>query len=112
LTGRALEIAIGTFVISYILTRSLELSMGVAMLNETLCAIISYFNERAWNLVQWGRRIIHEGIEKASTLRNGIFEAEVTLYKSGNVHIMVKNLVTGDVQRFQKRKKNGKGYID
>lgn len=59
LTGRALEIAIGTFIISFIFTQSLHLSLGIAIVNETLCAIVTYLNERVWNLCQFGRKIIH-----------------------------------------------------
>lgn len=46
-------------------------------------------------------------------LTNGIFEAEVTLYKSGNIHIGLTNLVTKETKNMQTRKKqNGKGYIE
>lgn len=59
LTGRALEISVGTFVISFLLLRDLRLSFATAVVNEGICAITSYANQRAWNLTQWGRRIVH-----------------------------------------------------
>ena len=59
LTGRALEISIGTFVISFFILQDLEKSLLIAVLNEGLCAIVSYFNDRVWNLTQFGRKIKH-----------------------------------------------------
>jgi len=60
LTGRALEISVGTFVISFLLLRDLQLSFVTAIVNEGICAITSYINQRAWNFTQWGRKIIHK----------------------------------------------------
>lgn len=59
LTGRALEITVGTFLISYLILHNLALSFGIAVFNETICAITSYVNLRIWNLSKWGRRITH-----------------------------------------------------
>jgi len=112
LTGRALEISVGTFIISFLILKDLTLSLGIAILNETICAITSYLNERVWNIVQWGRRIIHVGKGRKTELQNGIWEVEITLYKTGNVSIKRTNLITKKSQVFQTRKKNGKGYIE
>jgi len=45
-------------------------------------------------------------------LQTGIFTAEVTLYKTGNVHIKLTNQITKRMDVFQTRKKTRKkGYI-
>lgn len=112
LTGRALEVAIGTFILAFIFTQNLHLSFGIAVVNETLCALVTYLNERIWNKIQWGRRITHEGAPRTIVLKRGPYEAEVTLYKSGNVRVIRKNLVTNKEEIFQTRKKDGEGYIE
>lgn len=61
LTGRALEISIGTFVVSYFILGDITKSFGIATLHEMLCAITSYINDRIWNLSQWNRRVTHKG---------------------------------------------------
>ena len=60
LSGRAFEISVGTFVISFLIIQDLEKSLGIAILNEGLCAITSYINDRIWNLTQFGRKVEHE----------------------------------------------------
>lgn len=60
LTGRALEIAIGTFILSLFIIKDIELSFSIAILNEALCAVTSYINDRIWNLFQWGRKVEHQ----------------------------------------------------
>jgi len=57
LTGRALEISIGSFVIAFVFTANLALSASVALINEGFCAVVCYFNDRAWNRIQWGRKV-------------------------------------------------------
>jgi len=57
LTGRALEISIGSFVIAFVFTANLALSASVALINEGFCAFVCYFNDRAWNRIQWGRKV-------------------------------------------------------
>lgn len=61
-SGRALEISVGTFLISYLLLDNLPLSFGIAILNETICAITTYLNLRVWNKTSWGRKVIHERV--------------------------------------------------
>jgi hypothetical protein len=34
-------------------------SLGVAIGIEGLCYALTYFNERGWNRIQWGRKIIN-----------------------------------------------------
>jgi len=41
---------------------------------------------------------------KKTKLENGIFEAEVTLYRTGNVHIKLTNKITGTTKIIQSRK--------
>jgi len=65
LTGRALEISVGSFVIAFVFTANLALSASVALVNEGFCAVVSYFNDRAWNRVQWGRKV--EDIDTSTT---------------------------------------------
>lgn len=60
LTGRILEITIGTLVISFLLLDNLEQSLIIAVLSEGLCIITSYINDRIWNKFQWGRKVEHE----------------------------------------------------
>jgi len=63
-TGRALEITVGTFVVSFFILQDLRVSFGLAVFNEGLCAITSYINDRIWNLFQYGREVIHDKREK------------------------------------------------
>lgn len=50
---------------------------------------------------------------KVKKLMNGMWEAEVTLYKSGNVHIRLLNKVTREVKVMQtrRRKEGERTYI-
>lgn len=57
LTGRALEVTIGTFIISIFILNNLEQSLVVAILSECLCTATSYINDRIWNLSQFGREV-------------------------------------------------------
>lgn len=57
ITGRAIEIAVDAIILSLFGLNIFE-SVGVAILIEGLCFVSSYFNERLWNKVNWGRRII------------------------------------------------------
>lgn len=57
ITGRAIEIVVDTTILSLFGLNIFE-SVGVAILIEGLCFASSYFNERMWNKVNWGRRII------------------------------------------------------
>jgi hypothetical protein len=41
---------------------------------------------------------------KKTKLENAIFEAEVTLYRTGNVHILLTNKMTGETKIIQSRK--------
>jgi len=34
------------------------LGIGISVLVEILCFITNYFNDRAWNRIQWGRKVI------------------------------------------------------
>ena len=57
LTGRALEVTIGTFIISILILNNLEQSLLIAILSECLCTLTSYVNDRIWNLSQFGREV-------------------------------------------------------
>jgi len=57
ITGRLIEIAVDTAILSFLGINPFQ-SLGVAIIIEGLCFASSYFNERLWNKVLWGRRII------------------------------------------------------
>jgi len=63
LTGRILEIAIGTFVFGTIflllgLPNPFEIGLVLNLLEETICFLISFLNERIWNKIDLGREVI------------------------------------------------------
>ena len=58
LTARILEIALDTFVLSFFV--KVEIGLGCSILLEVTCYTVSYFNERGWDKIQWGRKIIHK----------------------------------------------------
>jgi uncharacterized membrane protein len=56
-TGRLIEIAVDTAILVLLGINPFE-SVGVAVALEGLCFATCYFNERLWNKVSWGRRVI------------------------------------------------------
>jgi hypothetical protein len=59
ITGRIIEIAVDTALLSFIgvhPAESLAISIGI----EILCFCSCYLNERLWNRSMWGRRIEHD----------------------------------------------------
>jgi len=57
-TAKMLEVVFDFIVLDLIFQRPAE-SLGVAIGIEGLCYAITYFNERGWNRIQWGRKIIN-----------------------------------------------------
>ncbi|MEN9551988.1 MAG: hypothetical protein RI935_365 [Candidatus Parcubacteria bacterium] len=62
--GRSIGKAISYRVVSiiadlalvFILTRKIELTLGIVLLSNTASVFIYYFHERAWNNIHLGRR--------------------------------------------------------
>jgi adenylylsulfate kinase len=62
--GRSITKAISYRVVSiiadlalvFILTRKIELTLGIVLLSNTASVFIYYFHERAWNTIHLGRR--------------------------------------------------------
>lgn len=44
-----------TFIISWILTKNISLSLGIFLLREFLAIILFYLHERIWNKITWGK---------------------------------------------------------
>lgn len=62
ISGRLIEITIGTLIIGTILTvlkvdSPYKLGFMMTIVEETLCFIICYFNDRIWNKINWGRNV-------------------------------------------------------
>lgn len=55
-TGKALEVLIDTLLFSRFL--ELPLSAGLAIAVELICAMMSFLNERLWNLIDWNREVV------------------------------------------------------
>ena len=67
-TGRLIEIGIGTLVQGYILSylgfgNAFELGFIVTLVEEGICFCICIANERIWNRINWGRNIIWNKID-------------------------------------------------
>jgi len=64
ITGRIIEILVGTTIQGTILHFyfGFPFAYGVGfimtLIEELSCAVICYFNDRLWNRVQWGRKVI------------------------------------------------------
>lgn len=62
LIGRVLEISIGTLTFGTILSflgfpYAYQLGLSLNLLEEIICALITYLSERVWNRVNWGREV-------------------------------------------------------
>ena len=62
-TGRLMEITIGTLVFGTILTflgfhAPYEIGFLLNVTEESLCTTITYITERMWNKISWGRIVI------------------------------------------------------
>jgi len=60
--GRIIEIAIGTLIFGTILSllgfpSPYQLGFSLNVLEELLCFTVTYFTERIWNKIDWGRNI-------------------------------------------------------
>lgn len=67
ISGRILEILIGTTVFGTILfflgfPSPYQLGFALNLLEELICLKVTYLTERIWNRIQWGRKI--ENINK------------------------------------------------
>ena len=85
LTGNGLEVIFDTIIFGFIfVTLGMELpeaagiGFGLSIMVEILCAITNYFNDRAWNKIQWGRKVedvsyvvkgLEEGIKNKKLLQ-------------------------------------------
>ena len=49
--------SLSTFLISYIISKDFTTAGSIAIIQIIANTILYYFHERAWNLVQWGRKI-------------------------------------------------------
>lgn len=44
----------------YLITRKIELTLGIVVLSNAVSLFLYYFHERIWNKIHYGRRIIKE----------------------------------------------------
>ncbi len=68
-SGRIVEISIGTLVFGTVLTffnfpNPYALGFGLNLLEELLCFLVTYGTERIWNRIHWGRNV--EDVEIAN----------------------------------------------
>jgi len=60
--GRLIEIAIGGTIFGTILTvlgfqYAYEIGFGLNILEEGICFTVTFFTERVWNKIDWGREV-------------------------------------------------------
>lgn len=65
LTGNGLEVLIDTIFLTAILTLigvpdPAPISFTLSVITEFLCFVTNFFNDRIWNLFQWGRKVEHD----------------------------------------------------
>jgi hypothetical protein len=65
ITAKVLEISfdflIFNSILSHIIPSQLEAaleSLGIAILIEGVCFALGYLNERGWNKIMWGRKVV------------------------------------------------------
>lgn len=49
--------SLATFLLVYLVTGQLKLSLGIGILDIFLKMILYFFHERVWNLINWGKTI-------------------------------------------------------
>jgi hypothetical protein len=57
ITAKVLEIFFDFIVLNLFLHQAGE-SLGIAIGLEGLCYLLNYLNERGWNKIMWGRKVI------------------------------------------------------
>lgn len=62
-SGRIIEITIGTLVQGFLLSllgvpSPYELGFIMTLIEETTCFCICFINERIWNKIDWGRNVV------------------------------------------------------
>jgi len=57
-TAKMLEITFDFIVLNLIFQQPLAVSMGGAIGLEALCYALGYLNERGWNRIMWGRKVV------------------------------------------------------
>lgn len=70
-TAKAIEVVADTLIINFILHLPAE-SFVIAVGLEFFCYLCGYVNERLWNKVQWGRKVVDKicGTAKDATARD------------------------------------------
>lgn len=68
ITGRLIEIGVGTLVQGRILSylgfeNAFELGFIMTLIEEVVCFCICLVNERIWNRINWGRNVIWDKID-------------------------------------------------
>lgn len=61
-TAKVIEVTVD-FIVLYIIFGQPEKDFGLALGLEIFCYIAGYWNERLWNKVNWGRKVV-EIVEK------------------------------------------------
>jgi hypothetical protein len=56
-TAKILEIALDFTILDIVFHRPAE-SLGIAIGLEVVCYALNYINERGWNRIMWGRKVI------------------------------------------------------
>jgi len=67
LTSNGLEVLVDTILFDRVLSSFgisiLPLAFGLSVTVEFLCFVTNYLNDRAWNRIQWGRKVIEIIVE-------------------------------------------------
>ena len=64
---------LNTFLIAWLITRNLNLSLQVMAVRETIAIILYFLHERFWNKVQWGKfRLEKLGLKKVNDSNDGV----------------------------------------
>jgi len=64
ISGRIIEVTVGALVFGTLLSFLVPgmqnpyiAGLGLNIVEETICFVVSYFTDRAWNKIQWGREV-------------------------------------------------------
>ncbi len=70
-TAKLIEVAVD-FGVLYFVFGQPEKDLGLALGLEIFCYICGFFNERIWNKVQWGRKVVDKicGTAKSATAQD------------------------------------------
>jgi len=100
LTGNGLEVIFDTIIFGIVfvalgmeVSHAVGVGLGLSILTEILCFITNYFNDRAWNRTQFGRKIIELCSGKMGEAEKGYIAGFIDA--DGNIGIGRRHKING-----------------